>query len=159
MKTNQTPAVFGKRFIGCVLDCSCDSADAINERTIKFAQGYGFDAGEWQDEIGEDDEDRSQVLSELADDAVNWLNEQDLLPYCSFCFEDNSLFYMPNVESARDDVGFVSRRDVDETTDQDDASYPAADYRGEWLHVSDHGNATLYVRGENGQDTEVWSLV
>lgn len=38
-------------------------------------------------------------------------------------------------------------------------NYPDADYRGEWLHVSDHGNVTLYVRGEDGEDSEVWSCV
>lgn len=55
-----------------------------------------------------------------------------------------------DVDQARDDVEFVSSKDQD---------YPPADYRGEWLHVSDHGNATLYVRGDDGQDKEVWGVV
>ena len=64
-------------------------------------------------------------------------------------FEDNSLFYAPSIESAREDVEFVSSRENE---------YPSEDFKGEWLHVSDHGNATLYVR-ENGQDREVWGVV
>jgi hypothetical protein len=90
-------------------------------------------------------ENGSQMLSELADDALDFLNGLDGLPYCSFYFEDNSLFYAPCVENVQDDVETFS--------DQ-----PADDYEGEWLHVNDHGNATLYVRS-NGEDKEIWGVV
>jgi hypothetical protein len=143
--------------VGCYVDESCGSADNCNERTIEFAQGYGFDAGE---EI-EDDEDRSQNLSEIADSAVSFLNELETRSFMSWTFEDNSLFLIADVDTAKDDVGFVSHSESNHTDecDPDDASYPAADYRGEWLHVSDHGNATLYVRGDDGKDVEIWSVV
>ena len=80
---------------------------------------------------------------------MNFLNDQDGLQYCSFYFDDNSLFYGPCIESVREDVDFVSSRKNE---------YPPDDFEGEWLHVNDHGNATLYVR-ENGNDTEVWGIV
>lgn len=100
--------------------------------------------------MDEENEDYSQELSDLADEALDYLNGLDLPAYCSFYFEDNSLFLAPSIESAREDVGFVSGRDED---------YPAEDYVGEWLHVNDHGNATLYVRDAAGCDLEIWSIV
>lgn len=36
--------------------------------------------------------------------------------------------------------------------------YPADDYQGEWLHINERGNMTLYVR-TNGEDKEVWGVV
>lgn len=142
--------------IGCVLDCSCESADTLNARTFKLAVEYGYKATDDDNAIlarfdGDAmDGDDSQYLSEMGDDAVSYLNDLDLPAYCSFFFEDNSLFFAPCVENAREDVGFVSSRHQD---------YPDSDYRGEWLHVSDHGNATLYVRNDDGTDTEIWGVV
>ncbi len=72
----------------------------------------------------------------------------------SWQFEDNSLFLAVDVDGCREQMiedGFI--------TGKDGLDYPPDDYRGEWLSVSDHGNATLYVRGDNGQDTEVWGVV
>lgn len=68
----------------------------------------------------------------------------------SWGFEDNSLFLSVDVDGAKEDCEFVSSKEQD---------YPPDDYRGEWLHVTDHGNVTLYVRGDDGDDTEVWSCV
>ena len=144
--TTHTKTQFTKSDIGCILDCSGDSADTINERTISFAARLGFNYDPLPDE---NDEDYGQILSEVADQAVDFLNDQDGLQYCSFYFEDNSLFYAPCIEMVKEDVDFVSSRKNE---------YPPDDFEGEWLHVSDHGNATLYVR-ENGQDTEVWGIV
>lgn len=101
----------------------------------------------------------SEWLSEVADEAVDYLNGLESRSFLSWGFEDNSLFLSPNVEGAKESVDFISRDKVDETTDPQDSSYPAADYRGEWLHVTDHGNATLYSRGDDGKDIEVWSCV
>ncbi len=145
--------------VGCYVDASCGPADECNERTIKLAESYGFEAGEWQEEIGEDDEG-GQFLSELADKAIDYLNDLETRSFMSWQFEDNSLFLMADVDGAREDVGFVSHSS-DNHTDEcnpDDAAYPADDYEGEWLHVSDHGNATLYVR-KGGKDTEIWSVI
>lgn len=77
------------------------------------------------------------------------INGLESRSFVSWFFEDNSLFLLPSVESAREDVGFVS------SVDQE---WPDDDYTGEWLHVNDHGNATLYLR-ENGQDKEIWGII
>ena len=150
--TTHTKTQFTKSDIGCVLDCSCDSADYLNQRTIDLAESYGFKYSPLPDE---NDEDYGQILSEVADQSVDFLNDQDGLQYCSFYFEDNSLFYGPCIENVREDVGFVSGQ---KPHDENDSDYPPSDFEGEWLHVNDHGNATLYVR-ENGNDTEVWGIV
>jgi hypothetical protein len=76
---------------------------------------------------------------------------------CSFYFDDNSLFLAPCIENVKEDVGFVSGQSED--ANPDDSDRPCDDYQGEWLHVSDHGNCTLYVRGDDGKDTEIWSVV
>ena len=135
--------------VGCYIDESAGGADACNERTIKFAEDYGFDAGEWQDELDETSEDYGQELSEIADNAVEFLNGLETRSFMYWQFEDNSLYLMVSIENAQEDVGFISSKDQE---------YPADDYEGEWLHVSDHGNATLYVR-ENGKDREIWGVV
>lgn len=148
---NEKPA-FTKSDLGCIIDESHGSADECNARTIDFARDYGFDPGELPDE---ENEDYSQILSEAGDEAVDFLNDLERPSFCSFYFEDNSLYFLPSIEMAREDVGFVSGG---EDADPEDSDYPATDYEGEWLHVNDHGNCTLYVR-ENGNDTEIWSIV
>lgn len=40
----------------------------------------------------------------------------------------------------------------------DDTSEVPRDYRGEVLHVNDHGNMTLYVAGSRGKLTEIWGV-
>lgn len=140
--------------IGLTIDGSSESSDYIKKETIKFAQTHGFKAEmpkefifvmEW-----EENADYSQELSELADCVIDFLNQHEELPsYCSFFFEDNSLFLAPNVEDAKESVDFVSSRKQD---------CPEDDFEGEWLHVSDHGNATLYVR-KDGKDEEIWGIV
>lgn len=129
--------------VGCYVDESAGSADDCNRRTIELAQGYGFKPGRGVWQMG------SEGLSWVGDKAVDYLNELEARPFMYWGFEDNSLFLMANIEGAKEDVGFVSSKDQD---------YPADDFEGEWLHVSDHGNATLYVR-TNGQDKEIWSVV
>lgn len=60
-----------------------------------------------------------------------------------------------NIEDAKESCEFVSSKSQD---------YPDDDFRGEWLHVNDHGNCTLYVRRDKADgsgciDAEVWSCV
>ncbi len=160
-----TQSAFTKRDIGIIVDESSGSADDLNERTISFAVEHGFVCNlDLDNEDEEDEGERSQLLSEAADDAVSFLNELDLPSYCSFYFEDNSLFLAPCIENVKEDVGFVSIKSFAEArrmgieTDEEDSDYPPADYRGEWLHVNDHGSATLYVRNDDGQDVELWSV-
>lgn len=152
MKTKQ---ITGKD-IGCWIDCSCNSADRLNERIIRGASDYGFaiddDARKLLARIDYDvqREDDSELLSWIADEAVDFLNSLELPSYCAFTVDDNCLFLSPCVDNAREDVGFVSSRSEE---------YPESDYCGEWLHVNDHGNATLYCRDEAGNDVEIWSAV
>jgi hypothetical protein len=133
--------------IGLILDESAGSADTLNQRTIDLAADYGFVPATLP---AEDDIDYSQILSEDADDAVSWLNEQHAVPHCSFYFEDNSLFFGPCIENVQEDVGVVSGEDQE---------YPPEGYEGEWLHINDHGNATLYVRDAQGNDKKIWRVV
>jgi hypothetical protein len=59
-------------------------------------------------------------------------------------------FWPINPEEIKEQVEFSS---------SESQEYPPADFRGEWLHVNERGNCTLYVREENGADREIWSLV
>lgn len=147
MKKNNLTNIekYGAPTVGCHVDASSESADYCNEQTIEFAEQFGFTF-----EGERDDDDDSQTLSELGDCAVDYLNELESRSFLSWTFEENSLFLAANVDGAREDCEFVSSKEQD---------CPPDDYRGEWLHVSDHDNATLYVRDEAGKDTEIWSVV
>lgn len=136
--------------------------DKIGVEAIRLAvkESGGWSAEELADDTanrnrvvwmaaGDIRDNASEYLSEWADSAVEFLNNLETRSFMYWGFEDNSLFLLANVEGAREDVGFVSSKTQD---------YPDDDYEGEWLHVSDHGNATLYVR-ENGKDREIWSVV
>ena len=73
-------------------------------------------------------------------------------PFTSFCAHegDGSDFgFWPDVDLARQDCDFVSSSKQE---------FPDDDFVGYWLHVSDHGNATLYERS-GGEDVEMWSVV
>lgn len=144
MKQYNNPAV------GCNVDESSGSADDCNRRTVQFAQGYGFKFDDSLPDYCPGNETREDAMSELADEAVSFLNEQETRSFMYWTHEDNSLFLCVDVDRAREECEFVSAGC---------GEYPDAGFRGEWLHVSDHGNATLYVRGDDGADTEVWSVV
>lgn len=140
--------------------------DKIGSDAIRLAMkgSGGFSAEELADDDGNRNravwmaacdirENASEWLSETADDALDYLNTLETRSFLSWQFEDNSLFLVPDIDGAKEsceESGFVSSKSQE---------YPSDDYRGEWLHVNDHGNVTLYVRGDNGQDTEVWSCV
>lgn len=129
--------------------------------------------GEAQDCFAEDGE---EINPEKEDDAEYLVNETlpDALqsfcaPYCCFGSHpgDGSDFgFWPDIETAKECVGFVSRdrHSWDETCFIDDdghknPEYPAADFQGEWLHINERGNCTLYFRDESGSDVEIWSVV
>lgn len=98
-------------------------------------------------------ENAPEWLSETGDQAVDFLNELETRSFMYWGFEDNSLFLMADVDGAREEVGFVSSKAQE---------YPSGDYQGEWLHISDHGNATLYNRTiKDGiiLDSEIWGVV
>lgn len=145
--------------LGCYIDESAGSSDDCNLRTIEFAEAYGFEHEPLPEADREEDaDDYSQTLSGVAEDAVNFLNDHNETPFAFWTFEDNSLFLVANVEGAKEDCEFMSDADNDE---------PPAGFRGYWLSISDHGNATLYDRSEradadgNGKenDREIWGVV
>ena len=173
--------IYGKPTIGCHLDHANYNVDELNCRIIAIAQGFGM-------ELPPDDADilacydkhsagphldLSEQLNDLADSAIDWLNEQETRPYLYWANEGeaNAFGLWPNIEGAMEDVGFVSAkshadaRKLGIETDPGDSTYPPAHYRGEWLHVNDHGNRTLYVRTGSElvptdyKDMEIWSVV
>jgi hypothetical protein len=163
-KTNK----YGKPSIGCYLDQGNRNVTELDCEVMKIAIGYGYEPGEtdsalltcasrydWLNDNGH------EALTEAADGAIDWLNEQETRSFLYWAHDgDAGAFGLwPNVDGAKEDCAFVSRKECDETTDPDNADYPYADYRGEWLHVSDHGNCTLYVRQGDGTDKEIWSIV
>lgn len=177
-----TAKTYGTPQIGCRLDQSYRNADSHNAAVIRLAIGLGWQPDRQtlnviaREEHGALSESRdfpdSELLCECADDAENWLNDQEARPFLYWANSgDTGAFGLwPNVDGAKEDCGFVSRKTISEETDPDDSEYPAPDYRGEWLHVSDHGNATLYVRedrtgifktadGPAYIDREIWSVV
>lgn len=137
------------------MGCYCDGANGQERndlRVIEMAVGYG-----WEDKhalallaADELDDEAQELLSYVVQDAEDYLNELETRSYMSWGWQDGDFGLYPDVDGAREDVGFVSSKAQD---------YPPDDYRGEWLHVSDHGNATLYVRGEDGKDKEIWGIV
>jgi len=156
MSTKATnPIVYGKPSIGCYLDHGNYNADELSAEIVNEAVALGFtlDAeavtllAMTEEEIAQND-DYSQLLHELSEEAIDWLNEQETRSFLYWANEGeaNAFSLWPNVDGAKEDVGFTSRREVNEDTDPEDAERPCADYRGDWLHVNDHGNCTLYVR-------------
>ena len=118
--------------------------------------------GEAQDSFGDDGETLTEQgeehASELIDSLCDCLSEF-APPFAYFGAHegDGACFgYWANVQGAREECEFVSSKRQE---------YPADDYRGEWLHVNDHGNATLYVREDSPAspdsyaDRELWGVV
>lgn len=146
---------FTSHDIGCLIDESCGTAEDLNLRTIALARQCGAKLGRLPSVRNED---YDQIVSEIADSAVDALNCLPNLPdYCSFFFEDNSLFFAPSVENAREDCPTVSSNGMRDSGDVDEVKDP--NFRGNWLSVNDHGNATLYCRDDAGQDVVIWSVV
>lgn len=110
--------------------------------------------GEWQDLYDDDGE----TLKDF-DDAEMFLHETLMDALCEFAPQygyfgnhpgDGADFgFWVDVDDVKEQVEFVSSRSQE---------YPADAFQGEWLHINDHGNCTLYVRA-NGQDREIWATV
>lgn len=173
---------YGKPLLGCYIDQANYNIDDLNRRVIAIAQGFGMDLNaddqatvNAYDNRDDDDErsngpdmDLCETLGYIAEEAIDWLNEQETRTglYWAHNGEAGAFGLWPNdIENIKDEVGFVSIRSLADAkrlgieTDPEDSEYPPADYRGEWLHVNDHGNVTLYARGDDGIDDEIWSLV
>jgi hypothetical protein len=110
-------------------------------------------------------EDGETIAEDKQDDAAELVTElQDALsefapPYAYFGAHEGDgadFGFWVNIEDVKEQVEFVSSKRED---------YPPAEFRGEWLHVSDHGNCTLYVREDSKTDAqgftdrEVWGVV
>jgi hypothetical protein len=158
MKTYSAPS------IGCYFDQGSRSDMELSIDIIDLAASFGrstdADIQALIEREGNGDDlnaDEIQWLYEDSEDAIEWLNSKEDRPFLYWANdgEANAFGLWPSVESAKEDVGFVSSRSEE---------YPADDFRGDWLHVSDHGNATLYVREDNKNgsgcyDREIWSVV
>jgi len=51
---------------------------------------------------------------------------------------------------------------LDATQLDDVPSYedePPKGFRGEWVHINDHGNTSLYYRNTKRKDREIWAIV
>lgn len=163
-----TATNYGTPTMGFYLDQSYRNPDSHNAAVIRLAKGLGYSPDrETLNVLAREDSeclkdcDDSQLLSECADEAETWLNEQETRPFMYWANDgDVGAFGLwCNVDGAKEDCGFVSSETQDE---------PDADFRGEWLSVSDHGNATLYVREDHSPDAfakdgyvdrEIWSVV
>ena len=53
----------------------------------------------------------------------------------------------------------LDRESLEEVKAVDDTSQIEKGYRGEFIHVNDHGNTTLYYRNSRGKDKEIWAIV
>lgn len=106
------------------------------------------------------DEDGDEIDPEKEDEAVELVNEhlpdalQEFAPsYCYFGahYGDGSDigFWPLDMEEIKEQVEFSSSCSEE---------YPPDDFEGEWLHINDHGNCTLYVRTD-GEDHELWAVV
>lgn len=166
---NATKNTYGQPSIGCYLDQGNRNSTDHDTATVRLAMDFGFEPdvdglkllARADNDCLSTGRDDAQCLSELADEAADWLNSQETRPYLYWANDgDAGAFGLwPNVDGAKEDGIWQSG---DEDADPEDSDYPAADFRGEWLHVSDHGNCTLYVRKDSAAgfaDVEVWSVV
>lgn len=107
------------------------------------------ESGDNLDTAKEESGEVSEIINETLFDALQLF--APAYGYFGAHEGDGSDFgYWVNIDDVKERVGFVSSREQD---------YPPDDYRGEWLHVNDHGNCTLYVRDEQGNDREIWAIV
>ena len=84
--------------LGVVLDSSYMSATDLDRRILAFAQGYGFRyVGTWPNgaPYSPGDAEYVEVLRDLADSAVDWLNDFAAPEGTAYVVEDNSLYLWP----------------------------------------------------------------
>jgi len=71
--------------------------------------------------------------------------------------------YFGTTEGDGSDFGYwISADSIEDNFDGlkvDDTSAVPPDYRGEVLHVNNHGNMTLYVAASHGKLREIWAVV
>ena len=153
-KTNQ----YGAPSIGCHLDHAHYNTDELSTAIVELAIEFGYEPGKedsalvlcsnnhWLND------DASQALYEASEEAIEWLNGQETRSHLYWANEGEAGAFglWPNIDGAKEDCEFISSKENE---------YPPKDFAGEWLHVNDHGNCTLYVRDGQGNDKEIWSVV
>jgi hypothetical protein len=122
------------------------SRDLLNNLIGEAQDCFGDDG-----EIKEDSEDLAEQL--VNEDFPDKFGEYFAPSFCYFGTHpgDGSDFgFWPiDIEEIKEQVEFVS---------SESQEWPDDDFKGEFLHINERGNCTLYVR-ENGKDREIWSLV
>ena len=101
-------------------------------------------------EIAESDNEPADAM-EIVNELIDYLNEL-APPYCYFGAHPGD----------GSDFGFWPDFDAMECEDLprvEDASELPDGYTGEWLHVNDHGNVTLFTRVTAPEDVAQWDCV
>ena len=156
--------------IGCYIDGANQPHIEGDVRSIRLSESFGRvldrDTRNFclRVELDVTTERDYELCDDFSREAEEWLNDNRSIPYAWWGWNDGNFgLWTQEIESIKDDIGFISVKSLAEAqrlgieTDPEDSSYPPADYEGEWLHVSDHGNRTLYVR-HKGKDEEIWSI-
>jgi len=122
----------------------------FNMGIIRFAEDKGFENIRYEIDDA-DEEDKCQVLNDISDCAINYLNgEVENAPHTYWDIDECQLMLKPDLESLNDNAEFKSSKEQE---------YPPDGFVGEWIHVNDHGNVTFYFRKPNNEDVEIWSVV
>lgn len=133
------PENFGERdrlnnLVGEAQDCFTKSGKAIKRSKRDFAE---------------------ELVNETLPDALN-LFAPAYSYFGAHCGDGSDFGFWPmDIEEIKSQIEFSSTKAQE---------FPDSDFSGEWLHVNERGNCTLYVR-ENGkdkgkpfQDKEIWGV-
>ena len=159
--------MYGKPSIGCYFDHANYSNDELSVKIIELATLHGFKSfgADWTreesnllnrayHEVLSKRRDDSQSLYKVNKKAIDWMNEQETRAflYWGNNGEANAFGLWPDIEGARENCEFVSSKRNE---------FPPVGYVGKWLHISDHGNATLYFKPEENEynNIVIWSIV
>jgi hypothetical protein len=145
-----------KKFpIGCYIDGANQNQTEADARLVRLAESFGMVLTREQlafcQRVESDcaKENDYEFSNDFAIEAETYLNETEPRAFLYWSWENGDFGLWPNIGAAKEDCEFVSSQ-KQET--------PANNFVGNWLHINDHGNVTLYYR-ENGIDSEVWSVV
>lgn len=138
-----------QQFIYCELGKEQEARqnhDRIENLCAAVEQRKLSDYGTEEDYFSSDDAD-----SDL-EDLTDLLNEF-APPFCYFGTHpgDGSDFgFWPmDIEEIKEQIDFCSTQKQE---------FPDSNFQGEWLHINERGNCTLFARANN-KDKEIWSLV
>lgn len=153
--------------IGCYFDGAYGQT-YNDRRVLKLAVSHGWEDKDAQEAINASDEELEsegyEFLADTVEEGIDYLNSLETRPFLYWQWHEGDFGLYPDVEAAREECEFVSHANrIGGRAGQREQEYPPENYRGEWLHVNDHGNVTLYVREFinlcDYEDKEIWSLV